>query len=368
MTVNDVHRLISSWAPPDIAWEKDNVGLQIGNMNAGVKGILVSLDVTPEIVAEAARRKANLLISHHPLLFRPPKSITPQDEVGRCIRALIERDINLYAAHTNLDFTRGGTSFAIAEALALQSVEFLHTTYHVQKKIVTFVPEQHVDAVRDAMAMAGAGIIGNYDHCSFGTAGRGSFRGNEKTSPAIGVKGRLEHAAEIRLEMIVNQWDVPKVLAALREAHPYEEVAYDLYPLDNISTEFGMGIVGTLKRPMRVRAFLEFVKKRLKAGALRRTESKATMIRTVAACGGSGAELTDVAIARGADAFITADVKYHDFHHAHGNILLIDAGHYETERPVVDAVVRRLKHEFHAQGITLPVAATQITTNPVSFF
>ncbi len=368
MTVNDVHRLISSWAPPDIAWEKDNIGLQIGDMNAAVKGILVSLDVTPNVVAEAARRKANLIVSHHPLLFRPPRSITTQDEVGRCIRALVERNINLYAAHTNLDFTRGGTSFAIAEALELQNVEFLHTTYRVQKKIVTFVPEQHVDAVRNAMAMAGAGVIGNYDHCSFGTAGRGSFRGNENTSPAIGAKGRLENTTEIRLEMVVNQWDVPKVVTALREAHPYEEVAYDLYPLDNVSSEFGMGIVGTLKRPMRVRAFLEFVKKRLKVGGLRRGGSNNTMIRSVAACGGSGAELADAAVARGADAFITADVKYHDFHHAHGNILLIDAGHYETERPVVDAVVKRLKHEFHAKGITLPVAATHITTNPVSYF
>ena len=367
MTVSDVHRIISAWAPKDIAWEKDNIGLQIGDYAAAVKGILVCLDVTPKVVAEAAKRKANLIISHHPLLFRPPKSITPQDEVGKTIRALIEKSINLYSAHTNLDFTSGGTSFALAEALGLKNTEFLHSTYRVQKKLVTFVPEQHVGEVRDAMAEAGAGVIGNYDHCSFGTKGIGTFRGNEKATPAVGVKGRVEQAAEIRLEMIVNQWDVPNVLTALHRNHPYEEVAYDLYPLDNVNEQYGMGVMGTLERPMRVRQFLEFVKKRLRVGALRYTAGRAKTISTIAACGGSGAELVDTAIGKGADAFITADVKYHDFHHAQGNVLLIDAGHYETEQPVVNAVVMRLKREFEANGARVPVAATQITTNPVLY-
>lgn len=367
MTVHDIHKLIAAWAPNDIAWERDNIGLQVGEMEAGVKGVLVCLDVTDRVIAEAKKRNTNLIISHHPLLFRPPKSITPKDQIGSCVIGLIENGINLYSAHTNLDFTRGGTSFATAEALGLRHVDFLHKSYHVQKKIVTFVPEQSVDKVRDAMAGAGAGAIGNYDHCSFGTIGAGSFRGNDSAKPAAGEKRKLEHVSEARLEMIANQWDVVNVVEAMRSAHPYEEVAYDVYPLENTSSEYGIGIIGTLERPMRLEPFLNLVKKRLHAKAIRRSMNPNNTIRRVAACGGSGAELADVAIAQGADAFITADVKYHDFHHATGKILLVDAGHYETEHLVVNAVVRKLKSDFEKMGNGVPIVATQISTNPIYY-
>lgn len=367
MTVNDIHKLIAAWAPKDIAWERDNVGLQVGDVKAEVRGILVSLDCTERVIAEAKRRNANLIISHHPLLFRPPKAITPRDEIGSCIRALIANDINLYSAHTNLDFTKGGTSFAIADALGLRDVDFLHKSYRVQKKIVTYVPEEHADKVRNAMADAGAGIIGDYDHCSFGTIGAGSFRGNDSAKPVIGERGKLEHVSEVRLEMIANQWDVANIVTAMRSAHPYEEVAYDVYPLENTSNEYGMGIIGTLRRPMRLQPFLNLVKKALLVRALRRTESANRTIRRVAACGGSGAELVDTAIAQGADVFITADVKYHDFHHASGKVLLIDAGHYETEHLVVNNVVRRLKQEFEKMGNGVPIVAARTSTNPIYY-
>lgn len=367
MKIDDIHKLIATWCPKDIAWERDNVGLQVGDAKSEVAGILVCLDCTERVVAEARRKRANLIISHHPLLFRPPKSITPGDEIGRTVRALIAANINLYSAHTNLDFARGGTSFAIASALGLKDVDFLHKPYRISRKIVTFVPEQHVNKVRDAMADAGAGVIGNYDHCSFGTLGAGSFRGNASSRPAVGKRGNLEHSAEVRLEMLANQWDVDRVLRALKSAHPYEEVAYDVYPLENASNEFGMGIIGKLHKPMRLREFLSLVKKSLNAKALRRTDGDRTMIRQVAACGGAGGELIDSAIAQKADAFITADVRYHDFHHASGNILLIDAGHYETEHLVVSAVVERLKKEFRASGTSVPTAAARTVTNPIYY-
>jgi dinuclear metal center YbgI/SA1388 family protein len=367
MTVSDIHSIFSRWAPKDIAWERDNVGLQVGDMNVEVAGILVALDCTERIVAEAKTRNANLIVTHHPLLFRPPKTITPSDGVGSCIRALIANSITLYSAHTNLDFTRGGVSFAVAAALGLREVDFLRTPHRVQKKIVTFVPEEHVAKVRDAMAAAGAGMIGNYDHCSFGTIGAGSFRGNEATNPTVGEKGKLEQVSEVRLEMIANQWDVPHVVQAMRASHPYEEVACDVYALENASNDFGNGVIGALPKAMRIEKFLTLVKKSLGAKALRRTVSFGRPIRKVAACGGAGADLIDTAIARGADAFITADVRYHDFHHATGRIVLVDAGHYETEHLVVEAVVKKLKKEFAALGKGVPVSAARQSTNPIFY-
>lgn len=367
MIVKDIHRVVDRWAPKGIAWERDNIGLQVGDMGARVKGILVALDVTETVIAEAKRRGANLLISHHPLLFRPPKSVTVHDQVGRRIRQLIEQGIHLYSAHTNLDFTKGGTSFALADALGLHEVGFLHESFRAQQKIVTFVPEPHVDAVRKAMAAAGAGIIGNYDHCSFASPGTGSFRGGAAVRPVIGTPEKLEQVAEVKLEMVMHEWDAPRVLQALRSAHPYEEVAYDVYPLANTSGGFGMGIIGMLDRPLRVPQFLRLVKQRLHAHTVRRTDGPVGVIRRVAACGGSGAELLDTALAREADAFITADVKYHDFHRAAGEILLIDAGHYETEHLVVDAVVRKLKKEFSQLGESVPVFACRQSTNPIKY-
>lgn len=367
MVVQDIDRLLSGWAPKDIAWERDNIGLQVGNPKAPVARILVCLDCTIPVVREAIRLKANLIISHHPLLFRPPKSITPRDETGATIQELVRNGINLYSAHTNLDFTRNGTSFALAEAIGLHKIDFLHKTYTLQRKIVTFVPEHAVADIRRAMAEAGAGIIGNYEHCSFTSQGSGSFKGNESSRPAVGANKKLEIVPEVRLEMIADRRTVPSVIAAMKAAHPYEEPAFDVYPLENIHQEYGYGIIGTLPRPQRVPAFLRNVKRGLKAGSLRHTTPLTTYIQRVAACGGSGAELIDAAIAAGAEAFITADVKYHDFHHAAGKILLIDAGHYETENPVVGTVVKFLKQELKRRGSGISVSATRVSTNPIHY-
>jgi dinuclear metal center YbgI/SA1388 family protein len=367
VTVHDVLNLLTAWAPHEVAWERDNVGLQVGDARRNVYRICVCLDVTEAVVAEAARKKAELIISHHPLLFRPPRAINVEENIGRCVQALLKNNISLVSAHTNLDFTRGGTSFALADALGLRNVEFLHRPYQVQRKIVTFVPESHVDRVRDAMAGAGAGVIGNYDHCSFSTPGTGSFRGNVHARPAVGVKEKLEVVAETRLEMIAERWNVPRVIAALKAAHPYEEVAYDVYPLENVHGSYGMGIIGELARPLTFERFLKLVKTRLRTGALRYCTGARRPIRHVAACGGSGSDLTDAAIAQRADAFVTADIKYHDFHRAAGKIALIDAGHFETEHPVVQTVVRYLHEELKKQDERIAVFAAQTPTNPVRY-
>ena len=366
-TVGDIHRLITGWAPKEIAWERDNVGLQVGDLAAEVRGVIVRLDCTRKVIGEAKRKKANLIVSHHPLLFRPPKTITQQYATGQLIHELITKNINLYSAHTNLDFTRGGTSFAIAEALGLSDVDFLHKNYRVQRKIVTFVPEDHLASVRNAMAGAGAGIIGNYDHCSFASRGTGSFKGNALANPVTGNRLQLEQLPEVRLEMIADHWDVDDVVRAMKAAHPYEEVAYDVYPLENTSSEFGLGLVGSLKKPMQFSAFLNIVKRQLRVDTVRHTAGNGRTIRRVAACGGAGSELTDVAITKRADAFITADIRYHEFHHAADKIVLIDAGHYETEHPVVNAVVKRLKREFDNLGMRIPIATSQVSTNPIFY-
>lgn len=367
MTVQDVLRLITTWAPMGIAWEKDNVGLQVGNGAKRVSRICVSLDVTPAVIREAVLKRADLIVSHHPLLFRPPKAITPADETGACVQALIEHNISLISAHTNLDFTRGGTSFALADVLKLRNVQFLYRPYRVQKKIVTFVPQSHLGQVREAMAGAGAGIIGNYDRCSFSVQGTGSFRGNEQARPSVGEKQRLEFVDEVRLEMIADQWNVPRIIQAMKAVHPYEEVAYDVYPLENTHTDYGMGIIGEFTRPLSLGRFLRLVKTRLGTGALRYCVGASANIQRVAACGGSGSELTDTAIAARADAFVTADVKYHDFHHAAGKIVLVDAGHFETEHPVVRSIVRYLETECHKHTARVSVFAARTPSNPVHY-
>jgi dinuclear metal center YbgI/SA1388 family protein len=367
MKVGDIQSLIESWAPREIAWERDNVGLQCGDPGAEVHRILVALDVTEAVIAEARRRNADLLISHHPLLFRPVQSVHPGTLAGRCLKALLVSDIALLSAHTNMDFARGGTSFALAEILGLEQVSFLHRPYRTQKKIVTFVPASHLETVASAMAEAGAGVIGNYEHCSFRTPGSGTFRGNASSNPAVGQSGTREEVPEIRLEMVVQQWDVDRVVRAMKRTHPYEEVAYDVFASEVPVEAYGMGVIGTLPRAVPPAAFLRTIKRVLGTGMVRCTPFHTNRVQRVAACGGSGADLLGEAVRQGADLFITADVKYHAFHDAVGETILVDAGHWETEFPVVRVIAARLDKELRRRSRRLPVMVASTPTNPVRY-
>ena len=367
MIVKDVQKIVEGWAPKEIAWERDNPGLQVGSPDSLVRGIYVCLDVTETAIHEAMKRRADLIISHHPLLFRSIRSVDLREKTGRCLSQLLRARVNLLSAHTNLDFTRGGTSFALAKRLGLGKVDFLLKSYRLKKKIVTFVPASHLDRVADAMGKAGAGRIGNYDSCSFQSEGVGTFRGNMESKPAIGKRRRLEHVPEVRLEMIVDQPIMIPVLTEMLKSHPYEEPAYDIYPLENASSEYGMGILGEFSSPMSVEQFVRHVRKSLNTGALRFARGPSKRIRRVAACGGSGADLTDEAVRQKADAFITADVKYHSFHDAVDRIMLIDAGHYETEQPVLESVASKLKEEFARMASSIPVHVARKSTNPVVY-
>jgi dinuclear metal center YbgI/SA1388 family protein len=295
------------------------------------------------------------------------QSVHSGTPTGRCLRSLIANNISLLSAHTNLDFTRGGTSFALADALGLEQVEFLHRPYKTQKKIVTFVPASHVDAVADAMAGAGAGVMGNYEQCSFRTTGIGTFQGNDSSHPAIGRRGILEEVPEVRLEMVVQEWDVARVVHAMRSAHPYEEVAYDVLGSEVPVASFGMGVIGKLPRPVHPATFVRTIKKVLGLAAVRCSPFHTERVQRVAACGGSGSDLLHEAIRQGADLFVTADVKYHAFHDALGETILVDAGHWETEFPVVRVLAAWLDKEIRRRTSRLPIMVASTPTNPVRY-
>jgi dinuclear metal center YbgI/SA1388 family protein len=360
--------LIESWAPPAIAWEKDNVGLQAGSPGSRVRKVLVCLDVTPAVVDEAVSRRADLIISHHPLIFAPLRRIDAGTPVGKMIETLGRRRIGVYAAHTNLDFTTRGVSHTLAGRLGLKNVAPLSPLRGRERKIVVFVPPTHAGGVMQAMAEAGAGEIGRYESCSFTTDGTGSFHPGKGSKPFIGAKGRFERVGETRLEMVCPEWRVDAAVDAMRSAHPYDEVAFDVYRLENASREYGMGSIGDLPAPLGTRAFLRMVALRLRAKGVRHSGPPARTIRRVAVCGGSGSELLGDAMRSGADAFVTADVRYHAFQEAPGSILLVDAGHYETEHPAAGTLAKFLRAHPRVSKERVAVIESNNGINPVNYF
>lgn len=367
MTIADIEQFFELWAPKWAAWERDNVGLQIGDRTRTVKSVLIALDVTPNIIAEAIAKKNDLIVSHHPLLFRPPSSITTNDEVGRMILSLAENRIALYSAHTNLDFTRDGVSFALANALGLNDVRFLSPLQGTLVKIVVFVPQEYVNKISHAMANAGAGVIGEYTSCSFQTNGMGAFRGSKNAKPFLGTKEKLETVHEVRIEMIAPKARAQEIINVIKTAHPYEEAAYDVYPLENTNPNFGMGAIGALKKRISLRSFLTSAKKALNAEGLRYTGKLSGQVQRIAVCGGSGSDLLKDAIRAKADVLITADVRYHTFHSAENNIALVDAGHWETEHIILKPIAARLREAAKQSGDTVTIIVTKNSTNPIHF-
>lgn len=366
MRCERIVKIIEDWAPKSIAWEKDNVGLQVGSLRRDVSNILLCLDVNEDVVDEAVKRKCNLIISHHPLLFRLLKKLDVEKDKGsRIIEKLIKKDITLYSAHTNLDFTKEGVSFQLAKKLGLKNQKFLQNLSSNQNKISVFVPINFADKVAEAMHNAGAGKSGEYSDCSFRSSGTGYFKGSEKSNPSFGVKGKLEKVDEVKIEVLVNSFDVSKVVSAMKQTHPYEEVAYDVYPLVNENVNYGMGVIGVLENELSEKQFLNLVSKSLKIKNFRFTKGLNSKIKKIAVCGGSGSDLLESAIKSEADAFITADVKYHTFQDAENKILLIDAGHYETEIHALEEIKKRLEKSLSDK---IKVYKFTGNTNPVVFY
>lgn len=308
----------------------DNAGLLYGDKNWPIKGVLVSLDVTPAVVDEAIEKKCNVIVAHHPVIFKGIKRVdltrTDHQVVVECIR----NDIALIATHTNLDSVFPGVSSWLANQIGLEHVAVLQPRANTLVKLVTYVPENDIERVRNALFAAGAGHIGNYDHCSFVWDGTGTFRGNELSDPKLGTKGVLEVVNEKAIEVILPVHLKRHVLEALTQAHPYEEVAYGFYAILNEQQNIGFGAIGLLPEPMHHDQFLNHLASRLTLKVIRATKKLDNPIHKVALCGGSGAFLIEHAMACGADAYVTGDLKYHDFFEA-GNMMLADIGHYESE-------------------------------------
>jgi dinuclear metal center YbgI/SA1388 family protein len=368
MKCSKIIEYFEQWAPAANAWERDNVGLQVGNENSRVKNILLSLDLNNKVVDEAIKRNCNLIITHHPFLFHSIKTInTTRDSRSIIIEKLLKKDVNVFSAHTNLDFTKDGVSFQLAKAIGLTNIHFLKNLEDDQHKLVVFVPNQNVEKVAEAIHNAGGGVIGEYSNCGFRINGMGTFKGSVNSNPSVGKKNKLEKVDETRLEVLVSKNNLSKVISSMTIAHPYEEIAYDVYPLKNQNVNFGFGAVGEFEKGINVQPFFKALSKNLKLKNFRYTSGKNNTIKKVAVCGGSCSELVDAAIASGADAFITADLKYHTFQDAEGKILLVDAGHYETEVPVLNEIKKRLEKILN-NNKSIKVFKYSGSTNPVLFY
>ncbi|MCX6151144.1 MAG: Nif3-like dinuclear metal center hexameric protein [Ignavibacteriales bacterium] len=368
MKGNGIITYLENWSPKAIAWQKDNVGLQVGSAEEEVQGILLCLELTESALKEAIKKRCNFIITHHPLIFQPIKSLNfTQDKTSKLIQELIKNNITLYSAHTNLDFTKDGVSYQLAKALSLTKIKFLKNLDSNQFKLVTFVPKENLLKLSNALFEAGAGKIGEYNKCSYRLEGKGTFEGSENSQPVIGSAMKFEEVDEVRLEMILDQWNLRNVITALLKNHPYEEPAYDVYPLANENLNYGMGAIGELENEMEYKSFLKYVEEKI-GGNFRFCKGNGDKIKTVAVCGGSGSDLLSAAISKEADAFIAADVKYHTFHDAEDKILLIDAGHYETEIFILYKIKDKLDRFLQTEKPRIKTVIFKRTTNPVHFY
>lgn len=367
MKISEVSSLLNKWAPPGIAWERDNPGLQVGDPASELKGVLLAFDVTPEVLRYAANKSLNLIISHHPLLFHPIKKInTAAHGVSSIIKTALKNDISIYSYHTNLDYTRGGVSFSLAELIGLTNIKFLSPAASQRSKLVVFVPKESLEKVAQAVFEAGGGVIGAYQECSFNLIGYGTFRGGEGSSPVIGSKGNFESVEEVRLEIIFNNWDHSKIIAAVLKSHPYEQPAFDIYKLENTHENYGAGAIGELADELNTTDFLKQVSDKLKITCLRHSEIIKEKVRKIAVCGGAGEEYIKEAAASGADVFITADIRYHNFIEARGMILIVDAGHFETESHILEKIKEEIYKHSEIRGI--PVEVYPGNANPVFYY
>lgn len=363
MKIKEVVRVLDQWAPPVLQEEYDNCGLQTGDPEAEVDSALITLDCTEAVVAEAVKHECGLIITHHPVIFKGVKSLTGRNEVERTLLAAIRANVAIHAIHTNLDNVIDGVNSEIASRLGLKSLQVLDPKPGQLRKLSVFVPNSHSDAVRDALFSAGAGHLGAYDECSFNTVGMGTFRAGEGTSPFVGRHGERHGEEETRVEVLCPAVVEHAVVGALLAAHPYEEVAYDLYPLLNTHGGIGSGLLGEWEEGVSEAVFLAKLKAEFGTPVIRHTRLRGKPVRRVALCGGSGAFLIGKALDAGADAYVTGDVKYHEFFLPEGRLLLADIGHFESEQFTPVLIQRRLA------GI-LPTFATRLSetgTNPIHF-
>lgn len=365
MTIKEIGRFLHEWAPTESAEDYDNVGLLCGNPSAKVKRILVSLDATEAVVEEAIHKDCQLLLSHHPILFKGLKKLTGQNYAARAIEKAIRNDVALFALHTNLDNADTGVNRMLAERLGLlpESLKILRPFRERLIKLSYFVPVEVHEAVLQAVYEAGGGRIGKYYDCSFSVEGRGRFTPGEGCNPASGEIGKPEEVKEYKVDIIVPDLLFPQLLARLKEAHPYEELAYFASTVMNEWPDKGAGMTGKLPDPMLFTDFVTLVKESLGLKVLKHTRKTKDKVENIAVCGGAGIFLLPDALKSGADVFITSDVKYHEFFDVEDRIVLMDAGHYETEQFTSEGIVRKLSAQFP----NIAVLLSDTPTNPVIY-
>lgn len=363
MQIKDITNYLEGLVPLALQESYDNCGLLVGNPTNEVRGITLTLDVTEAVIEDAISAGDNVIIAHHPLIFKGLKSLTGKHWVERCVIKAIQNDIAIYAIHTNLDNYHLGVNRKIADMLGLTDVQTLKPKDQLLTKLTTFVPEENTQEVLDALFAAGAGSIGAYDHCSFRVKGTGSFRPGTAANPHIGSQNVDEYVQEHRIEVLLPKHDTHGVLNALKQAHPYEEVAYYLTPLSNMHQDVGSGMIGSLPSSMQAADFLSFLKDRMQTACVRHTAITKDQVTKIAVCGGAGSFLLRDAIRAGADVFITGDFKYHEFFEADGKTIIADIGHYESEQFTKELLYDILSEKFTNIALRL----SDVQTNPIKY-
>jgi dinuclear metal center YbgI/SA1388 family protein len=363
MLVKDITKIIEEFAPLSFQESYDNSGLIVGSADDEVTGVLISLDCVEEILEEAIATNCNMVVAHHPIVFSGLKKLNGKNYIERTVIKAIKHGIAIYAVHTNLDNVKNGVSFKIAEKIGVKNCQTLEPKKGLLSKIVTYCPVDHADSVRQVMFSAGAGGIGDYDECSYNVEGVGTYKGNAGTNPYAGTTGQFHQEKEIKIETIVPNYKVNEVVGRLIEAHPYEEVAYDVLALANKHQNVGSGIVGELLEEEKEMDFFNRIKFDLKTDCIRYTNLRNKKIKRVAICGGSGSFLLDNAIRAGADVFITGDFKYHQFFDADNQIIIADVGHYESEQFTSELIYEILNEKIPNFAVRL----TAKNTNPLNY-
>ena len=363
MKLKKILPILEDLAPLAYAEDFDNVGLLVGNQENEITGILVCHDALENVIDEAISKNCNLVVCFHPILFSGLKKITGKNYVERSVIKAIKNDISIYAVHTALDNHSNGVNKIFCDALNLKNNKILVPKENFIQKLITYTIQENADKVREALCNAGAGTIGNYNNCSFNSNGFSTYQGNENSNPKIGNKGELTQTNEVKIEVTFEKHLQSKILKALFANHVYEEIAYEIYNLQNTHQNIGLGMIGTLEKPIEEKEFLKFVKQKMQCGAIKHSSFLGKSISKVAVLGGSGSFAIQNAIQNGADVFLTSDLKYHNFYEAENQILLADIGHFESERYTKNYIVDFLKEKITNFAVVL----SEENTNPVKY-
>lgn len=361
--IKEILSVLEEMAPLAYAEEFDNVGLLLGNPETEVTGILVCHDALENVIEEAIDKECNLVVCFHPIIFSGLKKITGKNYVERTAIKAIKNDIAIYAVHTALDNHKHGVNKIFCDALGLINTKILVPKQNFIRKLITYTVPENAEKVRSALFEAGAGTIGNYDHCSFNSEGFSTYKGNEESNPVIGEKGRLTTGQEIKIEVIFEKYLEGKILRALFSNHIYEEVAYEVYDIQNTHQNIGLGMIGELQVPLKEKDFLLFVKEKMQVPAIRHTQFTGKPVKKVAVLGGSGSFAIQNAIRAGAHVFLTADLKYHNFYEAENKLILADIGHFESERYTKNYIVDFLRKKI----LNFAIILSEENTNPVKY-